>query len=206
MALFDVGAIPKSSLPDRQSIDALVSEERLISLPTGGDGGYLLHLYVDEEVPEHVQRHYEADDRLMGHFTTADGRIAFGGAESAFADFPPNQYIRSDTTIEPGRYAYAAYKTEFPDDLVEKAIRVERSRLEWWARRAPMFSVLLAIALVPWLAATRYFIWAGLVAALCVVAYRWFRSRPMYRDIVTRQDEAQLDFPSIVIEMRSSLR
>jgi len=206
MALFDVDAVPKSRLPDRATIDALIAQERLISFPTGADGGYLLDLYINEAVPDHIRQHCEADDQLTGHFATSNGRIAFGGAESAFMDYRPNANIRSDASVDPGRYAYTAYRTEFPEALVHDATRVERNRQEWWARRMPMFAVLLAIVLTTALLALRHPAWAALAVLLCVAAFRWFRSRPMYWDVVARQDQAQLAFPSIVIEMRSISR
>ncbi len=55
MALFDVDARP-AARPDDATAAALEASHRLARFPTGGDGGYLLHLYVDEPIPAALQR------------------------------------------------------------------------------------------------------------------------------------------------------
>lgn len=75
-------------------------------------------------------RYCVADDKLTGAFYASKGRSAFGGMESVYAEFKPNPNIRADGLIEPGRYTYTAYNTEFPYELVMQAIRVERTTSE----------------------------------------------------------------------------
>lgn len=99
MALFDVDAIPCKLPCDVEDFSELASLGQLIRFPTGADGGYLLHLFVDEPIPEDTKRYCRADDQLTGEFCTSEGRIAFGGLESAYAEFKHNANIRADGII-----------------------------------------------------------------------------------------------------------
>jgi hypothetical protein len=204
MALFDVDAIPRSLPRDESAFGQLASQERLIRFPTGADGGYLLHLFVNEQIPVDIERYCLKDDRLAGGFYTSEGRIAFGGIESAYAEFKPNPNIRSDGSIEPGRYAYTAYRTEFPDELVMQAVRVERTSGERWIGRAPLLAALAFIAIAFVLAVTRQFVVAGLVLVGCYLVVKFLLRIPAYQALVARRKQAQLAFPSMVVEMRSN--
>lgn len=204
MALFDVDAIPCKLPCDVEDFSLLVSQGRLIRFPTGADGGYLLHLFVDEPIPEYTKRYCRADEKLTGEFCTSEGRIAFGGLESAYAEFKHNANIRTDGTIEPGRYAYTAYKTEFPDELVMQAARVERTTGEWWLGRVPVFATLVLFAIAFALAIARQFVPAGVVLICGFLIVKWLQRLPSYQALVTRREQAQLAFPSIVIELQSN--
>jgi hypothetical protein len=203
MALFDVDAIPQSSTLDAEGIDELVKEQRLVRLPTGSDGGYLLHLYVGEPLPDAITRYCLSDDKLAGKFHTSNGRIAFGGVESAFQDFVPNHFIRSDARIPPGNYDFTAWRTDIPDDVFAHATRKGESPVERWLARAPVIITLLSIGLGLILVATKGLVAVGIVAALGYLAYRITTRLPAYTTLMARRKEAELEFPSIVIEMRS---
>ena len=203
MALFDIDTLPHVQLRSSEAAEELVAQGRFIRLPTDGDGGYILHLYVDECPPKEVAQYYQADDTLSGTFTSTKGRIGFGGVESAFQAFEPNHYVRSDVDIPPGEYAFTAYKTDIPDAVIDPALRVEKTFTETWLSHAPLIITLLAIGIGLVLAARRQ-----LIMVLPVIVARFFSIRavkglPTYRALVTRREEAELDFPSIVIEMRS---
>lgn len=102
MALFDPDLVPQSPPRTEEDFDDLITQGGFIRLPTDGDGGYLLHLYVDESPPTKIAQFCVAEDRLAGRFASAKGRISFGGVESAFREFKPNRFIRSDAEIAPG--------------------------------------------------------------------------------------------------------
>ncbi|HEY9109393.1 MAG TPA: hypothetical protein VIN58_22155 [Roseateles sp.] len=202
MALFDIDALPSSLPRNAEDLDQLIAGARLIRIPTGGDGGYLLHLFVDEQMPPDMRRYCPSEDALTGDFYTSEGRIAFGGMESAFTSFKPNPNIRTDGVIEPGRYAYTAYRTEFPDELVEQAMRVERTTLDRWIGRAPLLAALALFVAVVALAVVQQFVAAGLALLGGVTVVKWLRRLPAYRALVARRDEAQLAFPSVVMELK----
>lgn len=203
LALFDVDAAPVDEPPDREGIDALEASRRLVDFRTGGDGGYLLDLYVDEAVPEAVRRYCARDEMKEGTFLTATGAVAFGGVESAYQRFEPNANIRCDASIKAGRYAYSVCPTDFPDELVDAAIRVERNATERWISRAPpLLFVSIAVMLVA-LVTAGWSMAAGVVGLLGVVAFRWLLRHPIRRELQARRHEAQLAFPTFVMKLRS---
>ena len=144
-----------------------------------------------------------AEDTLEGTFTSSKGNIAFGGAESVFQDFTPNHYIRSDATIPAGTYEFTAFHTDIPDEIVTQATRVERSSAELWLLRAPMVITLTSIGIAFAFAALRHFEFTGLVLILGYLAFKAVKRLQAYKVLVARREEAQLNFPSMVIQMRS---
>lgn len=204
MALFDVDALPHSKPPDAESLEELVAGESLVRLSTGADGGYLLHLHVDESPPEQVLRYCLAEDKLTGHFASSHGRIAFGGVESAFQTFKPNRLIRSDAVITPGRFSFTAYHTDIPDEVINQATRVDETPAERWLNRVPLITTLMSLGVAFTLATFGRSVIAGLVLLLGYVAFKTVKRLPAYKAVVARRNEAQLAFPSIVIEMRST--
>jgi hypothetical protein len=204
MALFDIDALPQSKAPDDLSVLALANSNRLVRFSTGADGGYLLHLFVDEPIPEDLMEYCLAEDKLSGEFITSRGNVAFGGLESTFAGFTPNRHIRSDGTINPGIYRYTAFHTEFPDEVMNCALQVETTPGERWLSRSPVPLVLTSIAAAFAFAVSQQFIFAGLVLFAGYFTVKWLHRIPAYQSIEARRDLAQLEFPSFVVEMRSN--
>lgn len=203
MALFDVDALSQSRPPMGEGLDELVTRARLVRLPTGGDGGYLLHLYVDERVPELILQYCLSEDKLTGQFATSEGRIAFGGVESTFKEFQPNRLIRSDGTIAPGSYCFTAYRTDIPDEVVSKVANVASTSAERWLDRAPRIATLATLALTVACLVLKTFIAAGVILVVGYLCFKAFKRLPGQGALAVRRDEAQLDLPSIVIEMVS---
>jgi hypothetical protein len=121
MALFCSDSISNKQ-PDNEIISKLEKDNALIRLSTGADGGYLLHLYVDDEIEDTAFDYCCKDDLIKGRFKTQEGNISFGGLESVTSSFEPNKNIRSDGCINKGVYDYFAYRTEYPDDLIEDEV------------------------------------------------------------------------------------
>jgi hypothetical protein len=203
MALFDVDALPRLLPRDVEDFAELTAQNQLVRFPTGGDGGYLLHLFANEAIPEGTMRYCVDEDKLTGDFYTSEGRIGFGGLESAYAEFKPNPNIRADGMIEPGHYAYTAYQTEFPDELIMQAMRVERTAGERWLGRGPVIATLALFLIAFVLAIFRQFVLAGVVLVGGFNVFKLFRRLPDYRALVARREHAQLAFPSMVVELRS---
>ena len=204
MALFDVDALPQLLPRDVEDFDPLISQGHLVRLPSGADGGYLLQVFADEAIPAALLRYCLADDVLTGAFATSNGRIGFGGLESAYAQFAPNPNIRSDGAIAAGRYAYTAYHTDFPDELVMAAVRVERTSGERWLGHAPRIATLAPAALALVFLFSGQPALAGALLVAGILAAVLLRRLPGYRAILASRDESQLAFPSIVVELRSS--
>ena len=209
MVLFSIDEIPPARVSEK-TLAGLEANNQAIRMPTGGDGGYLLHLYVDEQVPDEVMQYCIEDDALTAEFRANSGQIAFGGAESTFAEFNPNDNIRTDTRIAPGVYDAVAFHTDHPDDLVEdaveKVIGPDGKRAEDVSTYIIIGTVVLAFAfyiLGSAIAQTRA---VGLVlAAIVVIAGRlWYKSHARsehYRKADALRREVHLEYPSIVIRL-----
>jgi|GEM_PF-3728938 len=204
MALFDIDALPTAYPPKEAGLQELVEQERLVRFPNDSDGGYLLHLAVDEAVPAQIKQYCVEEDKRVGVLSCKNGHIAFGGLESTFRDFPANSAIRANAIIAPGRYHYVAFRTEFPDDLVEQAVRVERNSGERLLYLTPVFIFWFAVVTGIVLTCLGHFLLLIVVAAPSVFAFRKVTSLAAYRAVAERIAEAQLDFPSIVMELRSA--
>lgn len=201
MALFDADSLPDSK-SSAESLLALAEFNSIIRFPTGADGGYLLHLFVDEAIPDSLRKYCVIDNNLSGTFVTKGGNVAFGGVESTFSSFRSNPHIRSDGVIDSGTYSYTAFNTDFPNDLIAQAIQVEASSGERWLSRAPVLIVLSTIFVSASLVVAQRFLIAGAMLFAGYRILRWLQARPGYKALIARRDAAQLDFPSIVVELR----
>jgi hypothetical protein len=205
----EVGLFSLEALPIKRGVTSEVLEElqrnsQLIRMSTGADGGYLLHAYVDEPIPPDLMRYCSHADKLAGVFQTETGNVAFGGLESAFGGFKSNPAIRSDGAIPPGRYTYAGYQIDFPDELVSADIYSGLSKNErrFLATPAPVgivafFAVVVAMA-------SQLFLIAAILVVTSVVAIRAIVRSTKYRDLTKKRTERALKYPSIVIELRSN--
>ena len=206
MLLFGTDDLPTGKA-SRDELSRFIDRNRAIRMPTGGDGGYLLHLFVDDEIPEATMQFCVADDSLESEFDAGSGRIAFGGAESAHADFAPNANIRSDAEIPPGRYRAVAYRTEYPVELIDTAIENAVGPDGERAMAIPSRIVLGTIV------ATVLFVVVGVNvnalglvgAAISLIAgvawYKSYTGTTEYRALEEKQRMAQIDYPSIVIRL-----
>jgi hypothetical protein len=140
-----------------------------VRIPTGADGPYLLHVYIDESIPGEVRRFCSEDDKLTGEFHTTSGGVAFGGLESAFRNFRENRAIRSAAGIAPGTYTYTAYRTEYPDEVVSADVDSDLSRADRRYLAIPGAAILISVIAVGLALATRRLLVAGIVVALCAV-------------------------------------
>jgi hypothetical protein len=203
MALFDVDAIQDLDKLDSEAIDRIAKADRLIRFQTGGDGGYLLHLFLNESVPAEIKKFCVDDDVKKGTYKQFGTSIAFGGLESAHKTFMHNQFIRSDSSFSPGEYKFTAYRTEIPDDIVTAKIESILSQNEKLLMKVPVAIVLCAIIL----AMVAIGFGRPLIAAILVLtAYLLVRKVTkslVYKQVKRKLREAQIDFPSMVIEMWS---
>ena len=206
MVLFSLDDLPASHADD-ESLSSLEERRQAIRMPTGADGGYLLHLYVDEGVPPDLEQYCNADDALKCQFQSHSGRVAFGGAESTFRDFKPNANIRADGSIEPGTYAAVAYRTEYPDDLIEDAVEAKISRSGASVVEFPGTIVMATVVSTIVLLIAAIFVGAaaiGMAAVVVVGGIVWFSSythSDKYKSLLGKRREVESEYPSIVVEM-----
>lgn len=209
IVLFSIDEIPHERFSEK-TLAALEANNQAIRMPTGADGGYMLHLHVDEQVPDEVLQYCIEDDALTAVFRANSGQIAFGGAESTFADFEPNDNIRTDTLIAPGVYDALAFHTDHPDDLiedaVEKAIGPDGKRAESISSNIVIGTVVLAfVSLILGGAIAQSRAVGFVLAAIVVIAGRlWYKSHARsqhYRKADALRRRIHLEYPSIVIRL-----
>ena len=203
MALFDVDAIPDLDLLDSEAIDQIAKTDRLIRFQTGGDGGYLLHLFLNESVPVEIKEFCIDDDVKTGTYRQVGSLIAFGGLESAHKKFIPNQFIRSDSAFAPGEYKFTAYRTEIPNDIVTAKIESALSQHEKRLMKVPVVIVLFGIILAMVAIGFGKPLMAAFVVLTGYVLVRKITKSLVYKKIKNKLREAQIDLPSMVVEMWS---
>jgi hypothetical protein len=205
MAVFSADALPIRR-PDSAAIDALVERALLLRLPTGAGGAHLLHVYIDEPVPDDVMRYCSTRDARHGRLRFEQGQLGFGGLESASADFAANAAIRSDGSVPAGEYEAAAYPAAFPDALVTNAMRATISPEAKKHLAVPVQFAVIALSVVAvmillkaWLAAS--------VVALAFAGCLWlFYTHPTTKRLRDQARSVQLAYPSIVVALRSTAR
>jgi len=203
LALFDSRAIPALNAPSEAELASLVEEGRLLGLPTGSDGSFLLHLYVDAPVPPEVLQYCDVGDKLAGSFHCASGHIAFAPPEAAFQAFEADASVRTDASIEPGDYTYTAYHADFPGKLLRAAVEAHLTPRERHFLRAPMYCVVVAGILGLLLGWMLHPLWVILLPAGYACS-RYLRASPRFEALGRRCREARIGFPSIVVALRPS--
>ena len=209
VGLFCVDELPAAKTSDELFTD-LQRKEQALRMPTGADGGYLLHVFVDEDVPEDVLAYCDREDLIQGRLGVRSGRMAFGGVESAYAEYAPNPNIRNDFEVPPGDYIATAYHTDYPEDLVEDAIKAKIGEDGWTKVSEPNWLgvagiVFTIVALTLGINVTAWFLLvAALIAAGTFASFRRFGSDPERQRLVAAMHEVESGFPSIVVHMASS--
>lgn len=210
IGLFDIDALGAAA-PSSQEVVTLQAQRRLVSIDTGADGAYRASLYVDERPPEALLQYCTRERTVTGTLSLPQGRLGFGGLETAFATFRPNKNIRADVRIESGDYDVTWYDPDYPESmtdmwecLTDEELRIIRApvpfRIAAWA--CVVAVVVAAIFLhLPWL----WLIALGLVIA-DVIGMRLYRSRPRGVAIRKRLEEGQerlnRDYPGYIVELR----
>jgi hypothetical protein len=208
VALFCREDLPDST-PNDESVSAMEQRDTLIRLSTGADGAYLLHLYVDEPIEEHVFRFCVQDDSLSGRFTTKNGKVGFGGLESTSSQFTPNNNIRADGEIAQGSYQYTAYHTEYPDEHIEGAVidAIGNEGMRYLNRPTLiLWPTLLAVAILLVLTISRSLLFAipAILVAMAggLLYIRYVRSAK-YLQLQQQKREVERNYPGIVIRLES---
>lgn len=123
MALFDTSRLPAQL--DKNQTRQMESEQTLIAMNMHADGGYAIHLFIDEDIPADVLEYCNFTNKnadfqpIQTEFNTTSGHIAFGGIESAVQGFH-NPRIRNDIQIPPGRYQVNIYEAIAVDEAEKK--------------------------------------------------------------------------------------
>lgn len=209
VALFSVDDIPESS-PDEDSIEEMENRKTLIRLPTGADGGYLLHLYEPEAIEEDTLEYCVQEDKLTGEFHTKSGNVGFGGLESTYSKFEPNKSIREDGKIEKGSYLFSAYHTDYPSEFIEDAIQREVGREG--VKKLSISGNIILVGVIVFLAFLflgfvldyDFFIGAIAAIALTIITFKKYTGTESFKEIEHQKNQVEKKFPSIVIHLEKN--
>lgn len=154
MLLFDPGALPddferlfRTGAGD--ILERLDREGRACWITTDGDGGYLLHAYIDERVPRELER-CAAEPETIDEFHVPTGRLVFAGSEYAFREddsFLRNHpHMGGSFLVQPGVYRLSVFRTRYPKQFVEQLFRNQASLWEYWLWMSMIVLIPLAVA------------------------------------------------------------
>jgi hypothetical protein len=204
VALFSTDALPGRRKLNGEVLAELERAGTLVRFPTGSDGAYLLHLYVDEPIPPAIAARCVQDDSKNGSFLAASGAIAFGGVESAACDFKPNENIRSDGTIPAGRYEYAAFHTEFPEEMPSSRPKSSTNLTERIVVAMANFGPLIAFLPIVAALSLRQYVLAGVLFVAAWGTIRMCRRSAVFKRWLTERKKHGMQYPSIVVSLRSN--
>jgi len=201
MALFDVDSLPAGPLKGPEHLEEWSRRHVLMQLPTGAEGAYLLHAYADEEIPAALFKYCRTDDSKTHTLVITAGNIGYGGLESVYAGFRPNTRIRSEGKISSGTYDVVAYRTEYPEGLVENAMKAKMGSDGYRLHNSPSF--LIPASLV---AAFIGFVMGGWIVGVAVLigalgALTLLFQTAKFKQLETQSRDANSEYPNIVVRM-----
>jgi hypothetical protein len=202
VALFSLDALPEQ-LPDGDGIEALEQQGLLVRMPTGADGGYLVHVYADEPLPDDLLRHLSPEGGRRRRLVVREGGVGFGGLESVYSGFAPNAAIRSDGALPAGEYEARVYRAEFPDSTVPTAIASSLGKQAMRHLAVPVQIVVLALSLAAGAVLLRAWLALLVIALGAAAAIRMYLKHPATEQLRRQRREIERQFPSLVVELRS---
>ncbi len=223
LCFFDPAALPldfDSRMKDdpMEAFDTLAKDGRLWWQSTGSDGGYLFHIYVNEDLPEEI-RQYARDPQTTARFLIPSGVVWCSGAEYAAS----NPELRCAATprgglgkypqmggkfeIPSGEYSLSVWNMEWPEDYVEEKVRTAigpgASRRE--AVLGPICGFLFfggSISLIALVFSLSRKWWAWMLAAGAVATGlligKWLEKSPAGK----AKKALELGYPSFAVELR----
>jgi hypothetical protein len=209
MALFSIDALSGEGCPDPATLASMEAQNFVMRFPTGSDGGYLLHVYLDEAIPEEVMRYCVLDDALKGRLKIEHGRLGFGGSESLYANFESNSSIRTDARVPPGEYDVIAYHTEYPDELIEAAVKAKIGEKASKFLALPGYVIAVTVLFAAIAIVTQAWYLAVSIAGAAFFGLRFlFFNNDRIKLLQEQKQSVELSYPSIVVQMlsRSSWR
>ncbi len=212
LCAFDPAALPQDAderlLDDAQGhMETWQAEDRFCVGPTGGDGSYVFHVYVNAPLPEPEPGTTRTLEAGFERFRCPSGTLWFCGAEYAARDpvagskaTPRGGLGRypaqgGSVSLPPGEHALSVYRVQRPEEIDDSTIdlQVAASMLLWLAGGlAIAVAVFVLVVTVPgklfqWAIGSALFnegwhvypITLGLFVAgvAAIAAGRWFDSR-----------------------------
>lgn len=231
LCLYDPSAVPEalSSAKGRgrqKIIDQIVAKQRAWLLRTGGDGSFVVRIYVNEHVPDELS--HRAKEKTEGsRLTLETDQLCLTGIEDVrrqatdAGDEPIR--IAPGLSLPPGTYELSMWTFNWPEKAIADAYQkraIAEFGAERWARyrKRSRFDVPIVISLMlsgvfcffATLTKTgrNYFGWQGLVGlwALWLVAIQVIPRLRLEKDgerFAQLLRETERDFPDYVLQLRS---
>jgi len=215
MLLFDPKALPdqydeKAKDDPIELLEEASKTGSAFWINTGGDGAYLLHAFVDEDVPEYLLP-YLFDEESVGSFRVPSGRLYFTGAEYAFRDddtfLRAHPHMGASFKLARGQYNLSLFRAEYPEGLMENELREKVTPAAYYLHQSMGFLVMLAVAGVisviasfveAWLLPATLPIGLGLVSMPFIVCML-----PIFKATNKVWKEIQGRYPSVVAVLRA---
>lgn len=201
MAIFAIQDLP-DEMPDGEGADALQARGSLVRLSTGDDGNCRARLFIDEEVPWALSR-FRSGDPWSGRLRLPDGRLGFGGIESAWRGFPANPAIRNDATLASGEYEVTAFLIEIPRDAMQRAIDDRIGGRAARILRVHRVIVFVYLVLIAGAGVVDGWPVAAALTGIGAAAEVAFRRSPVIRRLDEEKRAVERGYPAIVIQLRT---
>lgn len=202
----------------RKLLDALEKEGRVCRIRTGADGKYLLHVYVQQELPSRLLERCRKP-RVTTLITTKSGEIRVAGTEEV--ESLGSLIACPRFALAPGTHQATVWKVTWPESVISRAMKerlvaaMGHHAWEQRSKRSPWFAVVLLLGGMFCLIATAvkagraYFGWSG----LAVLWVAWLVAIQIIPRLLNRPDderaallemETQKDFPDFVIQFHQT--
>jgi hypothetical protein len=216
LLLFDPAALPDdfdARFPDDPIglLERLTEAGVVCCFPTGGDGGYLLHAYVWEPVPEDL-RPYVGEQVPGGGLFCPSGRVYFAGVEYAFRDndsfLRRHPHMGESFPVPPGDYRLAACEMDYPEGLQEDRLKAAVSPVAYALHQGMGYVVMgavlgvIGLLVTVWNAARDPWLWLAAAGCAAAVAAPFVVARlPAYRAAAAAWREINRELPAYVAEL-----
>jgi hypothetical protein len=212
LLLFDPDVLPQDFGSERRDAMEVLAQLHaagtVLWTDTGGDGGFLLHAYVNEDPPADV-RPFLHDPAVVVSLPVPSGRVYFAGAEYAFRDddtalrrYP---HMGGSFAVPPGTYQLTLYWTGFPDGSDDAEFRRRASpagvRLHAVFNALAAITVVTVVAAILALFAMKWRTWLSTAVpavAAEVVLLTSIRRSPVFRSAEAIWQQVQREFPSFI--------
>jgi hypothetical protein len=233
VCFFDPAALPqdfdaRAKRDAFETIEELSGQGRIWWLNTGADGAYLFHFYVNEEVPALIRQH-SCDPQEVAKFIVPSGTVWACGVEYAARDplcghgMTPGgglkkfDHMGGKFELPAGEYFMTAWRTEWPDDLVESEIEKQigkqsaKGQDRLGVTTGVLFFGLIVISVVTLFKTLKAWAGGGLGSsflwAWAIVILGWTICIPLMRKLSRlekdpKRREVEREFPSIVVQMK----
>lgn len=216
LVIYDPAVLPADfdQRPARErpaSLRRLHEEQRVFHVQTGADGAYLVHAVVDEVIPGHLTP-FIREPCVHDAFEVPSGRVYCVGLEYAFRSddsrLTRHPQMGGHFAVDPGRYRLTVYRTEYPDGLMEDALRGEVGASACKLHQSMGCLVGLAVVSVVACVAAFFLLpaatWAAVVLpfAAVLLALPFVVPRlPACRKTEAVWQQVQRKYPSLVLEL-----